>query len=87
MDDVGVDLLGHHRQAALLPGQPGGPVRERGRSGHHARVRGKPLVALLVGALADNGQIRASDVERPRYARGGTATETLCPAVSGTTSR
>ena len=64
MDDVGVDLLGHHRQPALLPGQPGGPVRERRRARHHARVRGKPLVPFLVGALADDGQIRASDVER-----------------------
>jgi hypothetical protein len=27
-------------------------------------VRGKPLVPFLVGTLADNGQIRASDVER-----------------------
>ena len=63
MDDVGVDLLGYHRQAALLPGQPGGPVRERRRAGHHARMRGKPLIPFLVGALADNGQIRASDVK------------------------
>jgi hypothetical protein len=38
-------------------------VRERRRPGHHARVRGKPLVPFLVGALADHGQIRACDVK------------------------
>ena len=63
MDDVGVDLLGYHRQPALLPGQPGGPVRERRRAGHHPRVRGKPLVPFLVGPLADHGQIRAGHIE------------------------
>jgi hypothetical protein len=64
VDDVGVDLLGYHGQPALLPGEPGGPVRERRRAGHHSRVRGKPLVPFLVGPLADNGQIRARDIER-----------------------
>ncbi len=58
------DLLGHHRQPALLPGQPGGPVRERRRTGDHARAGGEPLIAFLVGPLADDGQIRARNVER-----------------------
>ena len=64
MKDVGANLLGHHRQPALLPGQPGGPVRERRRPGDHPRPRGQPLIPFLVGALADDSQVRACDVER-----------------------
>ena len=64
MDDVGVDLLGYDGQPALLPGQPGGPVRERRRPGDHAGPGGEPLVPFLVGTLADDGQIRAGRVER-----------------------
>ena len=63
MDDVGVHLLGHHRQPALLPGQPRGAVRQCGRAGDDARVRGQPPVAFLVGALADDGQVRAGHIE------------------------
>jgi hypothetical protein len=64
VDDVGVDLLRHHRKTALLPGQPGGPVGERRRSGDYARPRREPLVTFLVGPLADHGEVRARSFER-----------------------
>ena len=33
VDDLGGELLGDQRQAGLLPGQPGRPVRDGGRAG------------------------------------------------------
>ena len=57
VDHLGADLLGHQRQAALLPGQPGGPVRDRGGRGDHACAGHKAAVALLVGPLAGDGEI------------------------------
>ena len=39
-------------------------MRERRRTGDHARAGGEPLIAFLVGPLADDGQIRARNVER-----------------------
>ena len=57
VDHLGSDLLGHQRQAALLPGQPGGPVRDRGGRGDHAGAGHEAAVAFLVGPLADEGQI------------------------------
>ncbi len=53
------DLLGDQRQAALLPGQPGGPVGDGRRRGHDLGAGYQPPVALLVGSLAGHGQIGA----------------------------
>ena len=57
-------LLGHLRQPGLLPGEPGGPVRDRGRAGHHPGVRHQPRVALLVGTLAGDRQVSTGRSER-----------------------
>ena len=64
VQDIGADLLGHLRQSGLFPGQPGGPVRDGGRAGHHPGVRYQPPVALLVGPLAGDRQVGTGSPER-----------------------
>ena len=64
VQDVRADLLGHQRQPGLLPGQPGGPVGDRGRAGHDAGVGHQPPVPLLVVPLAGHGEVG------PRLAEG-----------------
>ena len=59
VDHVRAHLLCHQRQAALLPGQPGGPVRDGRRAGHDPRAGHEAPVSLLVGALARHGQVRS----------------------------
>ena len=59
MDDVGVDLLGDQRQAALLPGQPGRPVRDRSRPGDDARTRDQPAIPFFVSPLAGHRKVGA----------------------------
>ena len=69
VQDVGADLLGDQRQAGLLPGQPGRPVRDRGRAGDDLGVRRQPGVPLRVGALADDGEVGSARRPAPRSVR------------------
>ena len=58
MDDVRADLLRHHRQPALLPGEPLRAVR-RARPAR-ATIDGagrQPAVPVLVAQLAGHGQV------------------------------
>ena len=57
VDDVGADLLRDERQPALLPGQPGRPVRDGGGAATILGAGHQPPVPLLVGALAGHGQV------------------------------
>jgi hypothetical protein len=57
VNEVCVHLLRDQRQAALLPGQPGGPVRDGRRGGHDLGPGHQPSVPLLVSPLAGNGQV------------------------------
>ena len=61
---TGLDLLGDQRQAALLPGQPGRPVRDGGRPGDNPGVRHQPAVSFLVCPLAGNGEIGPGRIQR-----------------------
>ena len=68
MQHLGADLLGEQRQAGLLPGQPGRPVRDRAGPGDDPRVRRERGVALRIGALADDGQVGVRAVQRAEQA-------------------
>ena len=63
VDDVGPHLLGDQRQAALLPGQPGRPVRDRRRRRDDPGPRHETPVPLLIGALTGDSQVGSSDTE------------------------
>ena len=62
---LGAHRLDEHRQAGLLPGEPGRAVGDRGRGGHDPRLRQEPGVPLGVGALGDDREV---DVHRPQRA-------------------
>ena len=64
VDDVRVDLLGHQRQPALLPGQPGWPVRDSRGSRHHPGVWHEPPVSLLICPLAGHRQVGSGRIQR-----------------------
>ena len=59
VDQRGVGLLGDQRQAGLLPGQPGRPVRDRRRSGDHLGAGRDPREPLGVRALAHDHEVLA----------------------------
>ena len=63
MDDIGGHLLGHEREAALLPCEPRRAMTECRRPSDHSSARREPKVPFLVRPLADNGEVRASGAE------------------------
>ena len=64
VQDVGVDLLGDEWEAGLLPGEPRGPVRDRGRASHDGRFRHEPAVPLFVIALGRHREVRSGCAQR-----------------------
>jgi hypothetical protein len=68
MDDLGPDLLRDQREAGLLPGQPGRPVRDRGGTGDDPSLRDQPSVPFGVGALAHDREFCAGTPQRREQA-------------------